>query len=365
MPIASSASSPGHSHKPTRASASAASASRTAACRASSSRRNGCRTIASSSEPPVSGGCRHEKHDGRRAERVRAEPGRVLPGTGPYPERRQRAGSLRAAQCPEGRGCALAGRQRPRPRPRSALRDRRLSTEGDQRRVFAAQFFRTPAERFDSIIDFPYGPEFREWQGMRLAHIDVGQGPIVLLLHGEPTWSYLWRKVIPPIVDAGFRCIAPDLPGFGRSDKPGDPAWYSYTNHTAALVSLIDDLDLHRVTLVMHDWGGPIGLRVAMIERPERVRRLVVMDTGVFTGEQQMSDEWLRFRAFVAARPAVVLWADADVVLPLESVGRPFQRLFRTADDLTVIRDAGHFLQEDQGDQVGQVIGDWLTRQQR
>ncbi len=269
---------------------------------------------------------------------------------------------------------------------------------------------------------------------MRLAHIDVGQGPIVLLLHGEPTWSYLWRKVIPPLVGAGFRCIAPDLAGFGRSDKPVEPAWYSYDNHTAALVSLFDDLDLRDVTLVMHDWGGPIGLRVAMIERPERVSRLVVMDTGVFTGEQQMSDEWLRFRAFVTARPdvpiwplirggcktpppadvraayeapfpneasktgarrfpelipldpeapgaaegrvvmqrlvrdqrpALVLWADADVVLPLESVGRSFQRLFRTADDLTVIRDAGHFLQEDQGDQVGRVIADWLTRQQR
>jgi haloalkane dehalogenase len=300
--------------------------------------------------------------------------------------------------------------------------------------VFAARLFRTPAERFDGIVDFPYRPEFHEWQGMRLAHIDVGQGQIVLLLHGEPTWSYLWRKVIPPLVNAGFRCIAPDLAGFGRSDKPVEPAWYSYDNHTAALVSLLDELDLHEVTLVMHDWGGPIGLRVAMIERPERVNRLVVMDTGVFTGEQQMSDEWLRFRAFVAARPdvpiwplirggcktppsaevraayeapfpneasktgarrfpelipldpnapgasegrvvmqalvrdqrpALVLWADADVVLPLESVGRPFQRLFRTADDLTVIRDAGHFLQEDQGDQVGRVIGDWLTRQQR
>lgn len=269
---------------------------------------------------------------------------------------------------------------------------------------------------------------------MRLSHVDVGRGPVVLLLHGEPTWSYLWRKVIPPLLQAGFRCIAPDLPGFGRSDKPLDPAWYSYDAHTAAVGSLLDHLDLHDVTLVMHDWGGPIGLRVATTEHATRVSRLVVMDTGVFNGEQRMSDEWLRFRAFVRThpdlpiqplirggckkhppaevlasyeapfpnaaskagarrfpelvpltrdapgaaegglvierlrsddRPALVVWAGADSVLPLEPVGRQFQRLFRTADDLTVIRDAGHYLQEDQGEQVGRVIADWLVRQRR
>ena len=289
---------------------------------------------------------------------------------------------------------------------------------------------RTPAERFLNLSDFGFDPVFRDWRGMRLAHVDVGQGPIVLLLHGEPTWSYLWRKVIPPLVEAGFRCIAPDLPGFGQSDKPLDPAWYSYDNHTAAVASLLDDLDLYDVTLVMHDWGGPIGLRLAAIERPDRVSRLVVMDTGVFTGEQTMSDEWLRFRAFVAAhpdvpirplirggckhplapevlaaydapfptaaskagarrfpelipltpdapgaatgravlqrllhdhRPAQILWADADPVLPLEPYARQMQRVLPMADELNVIGDAGHYLQEDQGALVGRTIAAWLA----
>ena len=281
-----------------------------------------------------------------------------------------------------------------------------------------------------AFVDFPFDPVFRDWQGMRLAHVDVGEGPVVLLLHGEPTWSYLWRKVIPPLLEAGFRCVAPDLPGFGRSDKPLDPAWYSFDNHTASIASLLDDLDLSDVTLVMHDWGGPIGLRLATIERPDRVSRLVLMDTGIFTGEQTMSEEWLRFRAFVAAhpdvpipplirggskkplapevlaayeapfpteaskagvrrfpelipltpdgpgaatgrevlqrlirdrRPALLLWADADPVLPLEPFGRQMQRVLAMADELTVIRDAGHYLQEDQGDLVGRTIAAWLA----
>jgi len=280
------------------------------------------------------------------------------------------------------------------------------------------------------FVDFPFDPVFRDWRGMRLAPIDVGQGPVVVLLHGEPTWSYLWRNVIPPLVAGGFRCVAPDLPGFGRSDKPLDAAWYSYDNHTAAVASLLDDLDLSGVTLVMHDWGGPIGLRLATTERPDRVGRLVLMDTGIFTGEQTMGEEWLRFRAFVAAhpdlpirplirggckhppapevldayeapfptaaskagarrfpelipltrdapgaatgrevlqrllrdrRPALILWADADPVLPLESFGRQMQRVLAMADELRVIGDAGHYLPEDQGELVGRTIADWLA----
>ncbi len=104
------------------------------------------------------------------------------------------------------------------------------------------------------------------------------------MLHGEPTWSYLWRKVAPPVLEAGHRVILPDLPGFGRSDKPMDERWYSYDRHTAAIVDLVERLDLRDATFVLHDWGGPIGLRVA-VELRERVSRLVLMDTGVFTGE--------------------------------------------------------------------------------
>jgi haloalkane dehalogenase len=293
---------------------------------------------------------------------------------------------------------------------------------------------RASDERFAGISGFGYSPSYLQWEGIRLAYVDAGSGPAVLLLHGEPTWSFLWRKVMPPLMTAGFRCIVPDLPGFGRSDKPVDDSWYSYDRHTAAIVALVDHLQLADATFVMHDWGGPIGLRVATIERPNSVSRLVVMDTGIFTGEQTMSDEWLRFRAFVARhpdvpiqrlirggckrpvpeevlaaydapfqtasskagarrfpelipltpdapsaaagravfdrlsldqRPVLVLWADSDRVLPVDPVGRAFARLFRRADELVVIEDAGHFLQEDQGELVGTTIADWLRRTAR
>lgn len=148
------------------------------------------------------------------------------------------------------------------------------------------------------LPEFPYTSQFRTWDGLRLAHLDEGDGAPVLMQHGEPTWSFLWRKVLPPVRDAGFRVICPDLPGFGRSEKPTDIGWYSYDRHTAALGALLEDLDLRGVTMVVHDWGGPIGLRVA-VEQAERIDRIVLMDTGFFTGRQAMSDNWHRFRAFV------------------------------------------------------------------
>ncbi len=158
--------------------------------------------------------------------------------------------------------------------------------------------FRTPDERFDALPGFDFEPHYREVDGLRLAHLDVGEGQPVIFFHGEPTWSYLWRKVIPPVRDAGFRCIAPDLAGFGRSDKPTDIGWYSYDRHTELVATLLDDLDLHDATVVVHDWGGPIGLRLA-VEHPDRIARMVIMDTGLFTGEQPMSEPWKVFRDFV------------------------------------------------------------------
>lgn len=288
---------------------------------------------------------------------------------------------------------------------------------------------RTPESCFAGIEDFPYEPQYREWQGMRLAHIDVGDGPPILLLHGEPTWGYLWRKVMVPLLEAGHRCVVPDLPGFGRSDKPADDSWYSFDRHTDAIVSLIDQLDLLDTTLVCHDWGGPIGLRTATIERPERFSRLVAMNTGIFTGYQTMTENWLHFRDFIAShpdvrvempvqgaavtelgpetiaaytapfprvdskagirafppmvpqspddpgaaaggataeflsnddRPALLLWGDSDPALPLDPVGHAVQRFFPTAEPLTVIENAGHFLQEDQGEAIGSLIADWI-----
>jgi haloalkane dehalogenase len=157
---------------------------------------------------------------------------------------------------------------------------------------------RTPDELLAGLPLFPFNSSYRDFDGLRLAHVDAGDGPPVVFLHGEPTWSFLWRLVIPPVRDAGYRCIAPDLPGFGRSDKPIDIGWYSYDRHTESILALVDELDLRDATIVVHDWGGPIGLRVA-VERRERVARIVVLDTGLFTGHQKMTDAWMAFRAFV------------------------------------------------------------------
>jgi haloalkane dehalogenase len=286
---------------------------------------------------------------------------------------------------------------------------------------------RTPEDALEGLPDFPFSSHYREVDGLRLAHLDEGEGAPVVFFHGEPTWSFLWRKVLPPVRDAGFRCIAPDLAGFGRSDKPTDIDFYTYDRHTALAGSLLEDLDLSGATVVVHDWGGPIGLRLA-VEHRERIDRLVILDTGLFTGHQKMTDAWIAFRDFVERtedlpvgflvkgackndpgdeviaaydapypdvpskagarafpllipqgpdapgaeagqrvhealkednRPTLMLWADADPVLPLStgerfaaSIGRPAPR---------TIPDASHFLQEDQGPLIGSLIADWLT----
>jgi haloalkane dehalogenase len=157
---------------------------------------------------------------------------------------------------------------------------------------------RTPDELLDGLPGFPWAPRYREVDGLRLAHVDEGDGAPVVMWHGEPTWGYLWRKVAAALLDAGHRVVLPDLPGFGRSDKPVDIGWYTYDRHAAMAATLLEDLDLRGATFVVHDWGGPIGLRHA-VEQPERIARFVVMDTGLFTGHQKMTDAWKAFRDFV------------------------------------------------------------------
>src|SRR3984885_15307378 len=116
---------------------------------------------------------------------------------------------------------------------------------------------RTPEERTGGLPDFPFKSNYTEIDGLRLAYLDEGEGKPVVFFHGEPTWSFFWRKVSPSVRDAGFRCIAPDYAGFGRSDKPTDLDWYSYDRHTELTATLLDDLDVRGATIVVHDWGGP------------------------------------------------------------------------------------------------------------
>jgi len=125
-------------------------------------------------------------------------------------------------------------------------------------------------------------------------YVDEGHGAPVLLLHGEPTSSFLWRNIVPQLPG---RKIAPDLIGFGRSDKPEDVGWYSYDRHVDSIARLVEELDLRELTLVVHDWGGPIGLRVA-VEDPRRFERIVILNTGVGGGTPP-SETWLRFREVV------------------------------------------------------------------
>jgi haloalkane dehalogenase len=133
-----------------------------------------------------------------------------------------------------------------------------------------------------------------DFEGYRMHYVDDGDGEPILLLHGEPTWSYLWRNIVPQLPG---RKVAPDLIGFGRSDKPEDVAWYSYDRHVASIAALVEELDLRGLTLVVHDWGGPIGLRLA-VEQPDRIARLVVLNTAI-GGGRAPSETWLRFRAAV------------------------------------------------------------------
>ena len=153
------------------------------------------------------------------------------------------------------------------------------------------EFVRTPEENFANLAGFPFRPNFHQWQDLRMHYVDEGpkKGPVMLLLHGMPTWSYLYRDMIPGLVQAGYRCIAPDHIGFGRSDKPVDIHWYTIARHTEILNSLIVTLNLNDITLVCQDWGGPTGLaQVAMM--PERFDHLVILNTWLHHDEYEYSE---------------------------------------------------------------------------
>jgi haloalkane dehalogenase len=160
--------------------------------------------------------------------------------------------------------------------------------------------FRTREQRFAGLPEFDFEAHYRTVGDLRLAHVDVGDGPPVIMLHGEPSWGFIWRRVLPAIRDAGYRCIVPDHAGFGRSDKPLDPSWHSLERHVTLTETLLEELDLRDATLVVHDWGGPIGLSLALAH-PDRVARIATLDTVIDPREVWMSEVWVRFREFVEA----------------------------------------------------------------
>ena len=164
---------------------------------------------------------------------------------------------------------------------------------------------RTPDERFKNLPGFPWVPHYLEWRGLRVHYLDEGTGPRTLLcLHGEPTWSYLYRKMIPPFLAAGYRVVAPDFIGFGRSDKPTEEEIYSFDFHRDFLLNLIEKLNLSGVTLVVQDWGGLLGLTVPM-EMPERFQRLLIMNTALGTGDAPLSPGFVAWRDYVAKTPSL------------------------------------------------------------
>jgi haloalkane dehalogenase len=162
------------------------------------------------------------------------------------------------------------------------------------------ELFRTPDERFHDLPGYDFEPRYADVDGLRMHYADEGAGRPVVCFHGEPTWAYLYRKMARPLIDAGHRFVAVDMPGFGRSDKPVDRRWYSYDRHVEHVTRVLDELDLEDATVVVQDWGGAVGLRWA-VEHGERVGRLAILNTGLFTG--RVSKGFLAWRDFAERNP--------------------------------------------------------------
>jgi haloalkane dehalogenase len=288
--------------------------------------------------------------------------------------------------------------------------------------------YRTPEERFAGLPGYAFAPSYADVDGLRMHYVDEGDGDPVLLLHGEPTWSFLYRRMIPPLA-AVARVVAPDYIGFGRSDKPVDREWYSYDAHYRSVERLVEQLDLRRLTVVMQDWGGPIGARLAAAQ-PDRIARAVVMNTGFYSGRPP-SETWLRFRDLVRRtgpdfdpgrliqltcvrgldddavaaydapfptpeskagvlmfpelvptepdhpsaaamlqatdalrswrNPTLVLFGDSDPIFSVR-VAERIAAFIPGAEPAQTVANAGHFLQEDAGEEVGSRIADWLKQ---
>jgi haloalkane dehalogenase len=226
---------------------------------------------------------------------------------------------------------------------------------------------RTPDERFADLPGWPYAPLYLEQDGLRQHYVDEGPrdaAVTALCLHGEPSWAYLYRKMLPVFTAAGIRVVAPDFFGFGRSDKPVDDGWYSFDRHRNTLLQFVERLDLKNVMLVCQDWGGLIGLTLPMA-MPERFTRLLVMNTGLGTGT--VTEGFRKWRAYNNTQPDLAVgrmmqrgcpgMSDAEAAAydaPFPDARhkagvRAFPNLVPDGDDApgaAVSRDAGSFWRE-------------------
>ncbi len=191
------------------------------------------------------------------------------------------------------------------------------------------KILRTPDERFADAERTSFPPHYIEIEGLRVHYFDEGpaDGEVVVLMHGEPSWAYLYRKMIPILTTHGLRSVAPDLVGFGRSDKPAQRADYSYERHVAWMTAWLDAMDLREVTLVCQDWGSLIGLRMAA-ENPERFARIVLANGGLPTGDQPFPLAFRIWRAFAKYSP----WFPIGRIVAMGS-RRPMSRADRAAYD--------------------------------
>jgi pimeloyl-ACP methyl ester carboxylesterase len=175
---------------------------------------------------------------------------------------------------------------------------------------YATECLRTHESRFANLPGFAFSPSYTEalpsFPEMRMAYIDaapigIANGKTALCLHGEPSWSFLYRKMIPPLQAAGYRVLAPDLFGFGRSDKPSKESWFTFDTHRTSLIEFVEHLDLSSVLLLVQDWGGLLGLTLP-VHAPQRYEELLVMNTTLGTGDIQLSQGFKDWRAYMAAQ---------------------------------------------------------------